>query len=440
MRSAFDNQCMSTIYRHRVLPSQVKQVHSDERSVASAGALSEGASGADVEALQRLLRGVGAYSGSVTGTFDAATKAAVARLQTTKGLTATGSAGAAELKALKGEQLDVKRGFKTYGREGEKGSDIRSEQAKLTDLGFSTGREDGAFDKGTLDALRRFRKADKNLPDKPVVFTQHVASELNGKIQKVEGELKLAGEKPGKIDGTFNAQTASAVRDFQKKHHLKQTGIADAKTRSALDKASAHAGQNVPRSQYQKGYDTSMWQSQAEFNGALNKKGTRFMGVKATDGTSWVDPTFKQRWAEMGKKLQPGKFDARIAYHFLEPGNGTAQANHFLNTVGVHGKLKPGTKLALDWEGAALGSTGVLRDAAKRIHQVTGEWPLIYTSASEVGRAKAAVPHAPIWDAHYPPDAADYKNLFVQKSGSGVDADVFTGNQLALEKWAGWLG
>jgi len=436
---------MSTIYRHRVISSQVKQVQADEQRLSEAvrgpATLAPGATGPQVEALQRLLRGIGASDGTVNGTYDAQTQAAVLRLQSAKHLSPTGIVGAAELKALEGQQLDVKGSFNTFAREGEKGADIRSAQLKLKALGFDPGRTDGAFNNGTLLALRRFRRSDPNVPDHGDAFTPTVLNGLNGNIHRVERELKLAGEQPGKIDHTYDANTQAAVRDFQKKHHLQPTGLADAQTRHVLARAAAGTGRSphVKPSQFQHGYDASMWQSQAEFNAALNKRGTRFMGVKATDGSGWVDPTFKARWAEMGRTLRPGKLDLRIAYHFLEPGNGRAQANHFLNTVGVRGKLKPGTRLALDWEGAALGSTRELKDAAKRIHEVTGTWPLVYASASEVGRAKAAVPHAPVWNAHYSPDKSDFKNPFVQTGGSGLDTDVFTGTELALQKWAGWL-
>ncbi len=280
------------------------------------------------------------------------------------------------------------------------------------------------------------------MPDKGSALTPRVLTGLNTDVRKVEAQLKLAGENPGRIDGNFTAQTKAAVEKFQKQHHLGVTGIADSKTRAALVKDSRGGGMypsGAKSSQFQRGYDESMWQTKSQFDSALDKKSTRFMGTKATEGTNWTDPTFKQRWNEMGKKLKPGSFDLRSAYHFLTPGNGRAQADHFLNTVGVHGKLKPGTRLALDWEGSALGSTQSLSDAAKRIHQVTGTWPMIYASASEVGWAKAAVPKAPIWDAHYPPSASDFKNPFVQTGGSGVDTDVFSGTELALERWAGWV-
>lgn len=185
------------------------------------------------------------------------------------------------------------------------------------------------------------------------------------------------------------------------------------------------------------GADTSHWQSQATFERSIAH--SQFAAIKATQGTRYVDPTFKARWAELGKKIDQGKMSLRIGYLFLDKGNGTAQAKHFLDTLGIHGKLKPGTRLALDWEAAALSSPQTLKDAAKEIHRVTGLWPLVYTSASQVSRARAAVPNAPMWEAKWTNGKADHSVPFVQYSdGPGYDHDVFNGSLKALRKFAGF--
>ncbi len=185
------------------------------------------------------------------------------------------------------------------------------------------------------------------------------------------------------------------------------------------------------------GSDTSHYQSQATFEKAI--AGTQFAAIKATEGTSYVDPSFKARWAELGKKVDQGKMSCRIAYLFLDKGNGTGQAQHFLKTLGINGKLKPGTRLALDWEASALSSPQTLKDAANYIHKVTGLWPLIYTSASQVSRAKAAVPNAPMWDAQWTNGRSNHNVPFVQYSdGPGYDHDVFNGSLASLRKFAGF--
>src|SRR5207237_1958657 len=107
----------AAILRHRVLPSQVKTERSQFARLAAAvndaANLQEGAQGPAVEALQRALRGVGAFAGPVTGTFDAATKAAVEKLQSAKHLGADGVFDGAELSALRAQQMFVKSGFQT---------------------------------------------------------------------------------------------------------------------------------------------------------------------------------------------------------------------------------------------------------------------------------------------------------------------------------------
>jgi peptidoglycan hydrolase-like protein with peptidoglycan-binding domain/GH25 family lysozyme M1 (1,4-beta-N-acetylmuramidase) len=436
----------AALFRHRVLPQQARDVRHDLRSIsnatAGAKALALGATGPAVEALQRALRGVGAYAGPLSGTFDAATEAAVKQLQAGAKLPQTGIADRKELAALETRQLFVKSGFERPARMGEKGRDILEVERKLSALGYSTGKVDGAFDAQTLKALAKYRKADASVEDSGKRIGAGVLDGLRDTVRTVETALQQLGAKVGKPDAWYGEKTRNAVERFQKKHGLKVTGDANAQTRRALvNEAVRREGRfpDVSSKNFQRGYDTSHYQSEATFDRLMRDPKTKFMAIKATEGTGYTDPTFKHRWAEMGRKLEPGKFDLRMAYHFLTPGNGRAQANHFLHVLGIHGKLKPGTRLALDWEASALSSPGTLREAAKRIHEVTGSWPLIYTSASRVAQAHSVVPHAPIWDAHWSPTKADYKNPFVQVAGSPIDRDVFTGSELALRKWAGWV-
>jgi GH25 family lysozyme M1 (1,4-beta-N-acetylmuramidase) len=184
------------------------------------------------------------------------------------------------------------------------------------------------------------------------------------------------------------------------------------------------------------GADTSHYQSDATFQQSL--RGARFSSIKATEGTGYVDPTFKKRWAELGTAITKGSMKLRIAYHFMTPGNGKAQAQFFMKELGIHGKLAPGTRLALDWEASALKDPKALHDAATEIHRVTGLWPLVYTSGSQVARAKQAVPAAPLWEAKW--GGAVPSNVpFVQyNDGPSYDRDVFNGTLSALETFAGW--
>jgi GH25 family lysozyme M1 (1,4-beta-N-acetylmuramidase) len=185
------------------------------------------------------------------------------------------------------------------------------------------------------------------------------------------------------------------------------------------------------------GADTSHWQSDATFRKSV--AGKQFTAIKATEGTNFTDASFRSRWNYLGKQIKAGKMKLRIAYHFMRPGNGVAQAKHFLSSLGIHGHLAKGTRLALDWESSSLKDPKALHDAAGYIHKVTGLWPLIYTSASEVSRAKHAAPSAPLWVAKWGGSIPANVPFVQYADGPGYDHDVFNGNLKALERFAGWI-
>ncbi len=181
-----------------------------------------------------------------------------------------------------------------------------------------------------------------------------------------------------------------------------------------------------------RGDDFSHYQSQAQFNAALPN--LSWAALKATQGTGYTDPTFKSRWTQLGKQQQ--QLPLRIAYGFLTPGNGTAQANYLMQTVGINGKMPAGTRLALDFEGAALKSPQVLRDASNRIHAVTGQWPLVYASTSALSTVKQMAPQAAIWEANY--SSPESSNLITQYSSKPLDQDRFNGTMQQLRAFAGY--
>lgn len=185
-----------------------------------------------------------------------------------------------------------------------------------------------------------------------------------------------------------------------------------------------------------KGADTSHWQSDATFKASV--KGSQFSAIKATEGTGYTDPSFKARWNFLGQQIQAGKMTLRMAYHFMRPGNGTAQAKHFLDALGIHGKLPAGTRLVLDWESTALKDPKALADAATYIHHVTGLWPMVYASASQLPRVKPAVPNAPIWEAKWSSNVPTNVPFVQYADGPNYDRDVFNGDLKALRRFAGF--
>src|SRR5688500_592449 len=56
---------------------------------------------------------------------------------------------------------------------------------------------------------------------------KNAAKISNADMRKVEEALKSKGYDPGPINGEMDAQTSQALRDFQKKNNLADTGTMD---------------------------------------------------------------------------------------------------------------------------------------------------------------------------------------------------------------------
>jgi len=83
---------------------------------------------------------------------------------------------------------------------------------------------------------------------------------------------------------------------------------------------------------------------------ALQLDGVRFVGVKATEGNTFVDPKFL--YHRNGLRALSDPMDLLIYYHFARSGDARKQASFFMNIVG---DLNPNERLCLDLEGALPG-------------------------------------------------------------------------------------
>jgi lysozyme len=131
-----------------------------------------------------------------------------------------------------------------------------------------------------------------------------------------------------------------------------------------------------------KGLDVSHWNGYPDFVD-LQGKGMRFVISKASQGTSFVDDTYKRHTREAREAgLLVG------AYHFFDYRlGGLAQAKHYLDTVRSSTGLGSLLPLVVDVE--TLGSLGTPNKAKakSRLHALidelyrqTGRYPMIYTS------------------------------------------------------------
>jgi lysozyme len=212
-------------------------------------------------------------------------------------------------------------------------------------------------------------------------------------------------------------------------------------------------------------------EDRSSFQSVQSWGGNAFAFAKATEGTSWSDPTFASNWANAAKE---GK--VRGAYHFFHPADSpSGQAQFFMATVKEHG-LQAGDVLIADVEISA-GADGMegygTEGAARRAHTGLRELPRGFTAAgvgsgalqflqevqaaagpgckvllySSLFMAQNLLPACsayPLFLAYYAgspaQNVAPWRSwTFWQNGGKGEgggDLDYFNGDDAALAHWA----
>ncbi|KAL7899870.1 glycoside hydrolase family 25 protein [Trichoderma sp. SZMC 28014] len=202
------------------------------------------------------------------------------------------------------------------------------------------------------------------------------------------------------------------------------------------------------------GFDISNYQPTVDFAKAYSD-GARFVIIKATEGTTYIDPSFSDHYTQA---TQAGFI--RGGYHFAQPASssGAAQANYFLKNGGgwsSDGITLPGM---LDLEYAPSGNScyglstsamvSWINDFVTTYHAATTQYPLIYTSTSWwqlcTGNSGSFGSKSPLVVARYAssvgtlPNGWSYYTIWQNSDSSpwGGDSDVFNGDLSQLQKIA----
>lgn len=160
-------------------------------------------------------------------------------------------------------------------QKGDKGESVTALQEALIELGFLTGKADGKFGGGTEKAVIAFQQKN-NYPATGIMDANIQAFLYTGEVKNAKGEkttvktlspvdgvsmkrgntgelvtklqkrLIALGYLSGSATGTYDANTASAVKAFQKKNGLTGTGTADSATQKLLYSDSALDAKTTP--------------------------------------------------------------------------------------------------------------------------------------------------------------------------------------------------
>ena len=232
--------------------------------------LKKGSKGSEVKQLQQRLKQLGYYTSTVDGDYGSNTVTAVKAFQKKNGLTQTGTADATTLKkvystsAIKANDKVENADTTTTLKSGSKGDAVKQLQQRLKDLGYYTSTVDGDYGSGTTSAVKAFQKknglSQTGTADAATLTKVYSSSAVSAKekeetttttdttlkrgskgeaVKTLQRRLKELGYYNSSIDGDYGSGTVSAVKAFQKKNGLTQTGTADATTLKKLNSSSA---------------------------------------------------------------------------------------------------------------------------------------------------------------------------------------------------------
>ena len=234
------------------------------------GSLKLGAKGDDVKTVQRKLKDLGFYRGSVDGDFGAGTEDAVKRFQEQYGLEADGKVGKYTYDKLATARATARPTAKptplatatpaystnTYLRKGDTSSKVRQMQERLISLGYLAGKATATFDEATEAGVIAFQKRNcsyfdgvagpetlKALYSSSARSTSTVSGVIGvtlrsgddgPSVRALQTRLKALGYYNGNVDGDFGSGTVEAVKAFQRAHSISVDGAAGSGTLNRL--------------------------------------------------------------------------------------------------------------------------------------------------------------------------------------------------------------
>lgn len=238
--------------------------------------LSNGSQGDAVQRLQRRLVGLGCMVGSADGIYGGGTARAVRIFQYYNNLPQTGTADLETQELLFSENAKAPdNGMLSSGSSGDA---VKKLQLRLRILGFMNGSVDGDYGNATVAGVKNLQQYMRDLEEMTLRSDAEVMASLNGSGEDISSLLTVevngvadpillddfyANTFPalpdamengssgidvvrlqrrlncleyyyGSLDGSYGSGTESAVRAFQKRNGLTQSGVAGTDTLALL--------------------------------------------------------------------------------------------------------------------------------------------------------------------------------------------------------------
>ena len=190
--------------------------------------LKNGDSGLQVKYLQQGLRIMCCNPGNIDSVFGPGTQAAVQKFQEEQGLAADGIVGDNTWDCLTAEIKPIQRALKDKGVYSGSITGIAKDSTYNAVLKFQENcqlKADGMVGAATRERL--FNTSSGSDEDTMLPLTMGSRGDY---VLNLQYGLRILCCSPGALDGVFGSGTESAVKKFQGKYRLNETGIVDSDT------------------------------------------------------------------------------------------------------------------------------------------------------------------------------------------------------------------
>lgn len=263
-------------------PDTLQKLYSSSAKKASGaaghlGSLRPGDNGSAVRTLQKNLKTLGYYNGSIDGDYGTGTTAAVTAFQSNNGLTADGIAGKSTQNAILsalgggsssgGSSSSGSTSVESYGKSASSNgyttisdatkstANVTALQSALSATGYYSGVLDGNFGRGTEEAVSNYQRVrglrvtgmagptTQRLlyggTSESGSYTKLQLGSSGSKVKQLQYALYELKYYDGAISGTYDAATESAVMMFQECNGLFVDGVAGQDTQRRLYSSNA---------------------------------------------------------------------------------------------------------------------------------------------------------------------------------------------------------
>jgi hypothetical protein len=278
--------------------------------------------------------------------------------------------------SLKGQSVQVTDSYRPLGKPGDLKRGVWSQVAawERYTQGGNLAAKPGTSNHGwglavdvpggTQDLIRKygsdfgFSKASSDAPSEPWHFKWKAGKypavnkygvpanthKKSSEAVRLKKSLRVHGfwPKAYPINSGFGPRTAAQVRKFQAARHLPVTGKVDGATWKALAQSPPK-----PVTKPHREFFADIYEGDENVNlGVYAKAGHKLIALKASEGRTYHDHRFVERWNAAGKQGL-----TRWAYHFARPSNnrGSDEARSFASAL-RQVQLTANDRLVLDWE------------------------------------------------------------------------------------------